>query len=362
MQGDEFPANDILGNPPLDNFNNRGHCHYKYYKGNGKGELRMIRSRDGYRTFVIGKLLKRLLLVVILLGVASYLYLNWEIVYIFVINNIYYLLAFSIGAIVGIGELLDRYRDAFHRVLLPPPAITYVFINGVASCAALGLMVALGLTIEGTNPDGTAIVSFPDVLIAGFGALAFFRSSFFTTTVGNQSVGIGPNAVLQTLLNATDRQVDRHRANERFYRISHIMSEVSYESIVSNLLPFAFSAREHLELSTEDRQKVTTEVNQINKDEELNPDAKKIMIALTVEKLVGIEVLQTMISSIVEGEERARYEEEQREYEERWSIQREELLHRGGPTPQPPTESPIEEEDATLEPSQRQNPGESTRS
>jgi hypothetical protein len=60
------------------------------------------------------------------------------------------------------------------------------------------------------------------VLLAGFGTMAFFRTSLFTLRItcvhvaGRESdVAIGPAAVVQVIINAADRACDRFRAGPR---------------------------------------------------------------------------------------------------------------------------------------------------
>jgi hypothetical protein len=57
-----------------------------------------------------------------------------------------YLPAFLMGAPVGIGEIVSRYRDAPFQVLKQTPAAVYVIANGAASTAALWFINALNIS------------------------------------------------------------------------------------------------------------------------------------------------------------------------------------------------------------------------
>src|SRR5262249_7596913 len=106
--------------------------------------------------------------------------------------------AAALGALVGASELVSRYRDAPNAALKTWPAIFYVSINLLASVGALGLMVALNW------PPQTR---WSRVLVAGVGAMAFFRTSLFIVRVADRDVGIGPSGFLQIFLAAADRAV-----------------------------------------------------------------------------------------------------------------------------------------------------------
>ena len=67
------------------------------------------------------------------------------------------------------------------------------------------------------------------VLLAGFGTMAFFRTSLFTLRVGEADVAIGPAAVLQVILDAADRACDRFRAGPRSSDVIRIMRGVTFE-------------------------------------------------------------------------------------------------------------------------------------
>ncbi|MDA0160413.1 hypothetical protein OM076_09060 [Solirubrobacter ginsenosidimutans] len=81
--------------------------------------------------------------------------------------------------------------------------------------AAFGVIQAFGWRFGLDATASETAVATLQVIVAGLAAAARFRSSLFTTRVGNQDVGVGPSALLDTLLNAVDRAVDRRRAVER---------------------------------------------------------------------------------------------------------------------------------------------------
>src|SRR3982750_2744912 len=135
-----------------------------------------------------------------------------------------YLIVVAIGASVGIGELVARYRDDPTRALGSFPALIYVVLNAAAAAGALALVQAFGWKFGAA--DGSSELRWTRVLVAGFGAMALFRSSLFTARVGNQDVGVGPSTFLQVVLTAADRAVDRRRARARARDVSQAMKGV----------------------------------------------------------------------------------------------------------------------------------------
>ena len=55
-----------------------------------------------------------------------------------------WILVASLGALVGVGELVARYRDRLHRALVQGPTLFYMVINSVAAVVALILNRTFG--------------------------------------------------------------------------------------------------------------------------------------------------------------------------------------------------------------------------
>src|SRR5712692_71545 len=148
-----------------------------------------------------------------------------------------YIAVFYIGALVGTGEIVSRYRDAPERALWTVSALLYILINAAAACVAL---YVIGVFKVAATGDPLRIIV-TQVLMAGFGAMAFFRTSLFTVRVGDQDVAIGPVAFLQVVLGATDRAVDRIRAEARAVSVTDSMEGVSFDRAWTALPAFCFT-------------------------------------------------------------------------------------------------------------------------
>src|SRR4051794_7891112 len=94
-----------------------------------------------------------------------------------------YFIVALVGGVLGMCELLSRYRDEPWRAVVSWTALLYILINAGASLLALFLVNVWKPTF-GLNPtiDG-AKLQIIWILVAGLGAMAFFRSSIFTFRV-----------------------------------------------------------------------------------------------------------------------------------------------------------------------------------
>src|SRR5688500_17683994 len=126
-----------------------------------------------------------LLLVALALALVTLIIRLW-----FLQFPVSYVLVCGIGVLVGVGELVSRYRDAPEQAVRTVPAAIYIALNAGASIAAFFLVLAYDMAPG--RGDGPAITR---VMLAGFGAMAFFRTSIFTIRVGDQDVSIGPVAL-----------------------------------------------------------------------------------------------------------------------------------------------------------------------
>jgi hypothetical protein len=189
------------------------------------------------------------------------------------------------GASVGTAELLTRYRDAPSYVLLSPPGLFYVLINAAAAVGALGLILTFGWTFgaEGGGADAT------QVLVAGFGAMALFRSSLLTVKVDKSDVGIGPSSVLSIIMAASDRSADRLRAADRAGRVSEIMQGVSYKAAHESLPTVAVNLMQNL--SPAEEVGLQADLDALKSHDHLPDETKCLLLGLKLTNVVSTEVL-----------------------------------------------------------------------
>jgi hypothetical protein len=199
-----------------------------------------------------------------------------------------------LGALVGTGELIARYRDAPARALWSLPAALYLGINAAASVAALAAAHAFGWTF-GVEDAASGAGRLTRILVSGFGAMAVFRSSLFNMRVGDQDVGIGPAGFLQVVLQAADRAVDRRRASPRALTASRIMEGVSFKKAVLALPTFCFALMQNV--PADEQSNFGAQVREL--DESDMPDHVNVLsLGLALMNVVGDSVLRAAVDAL----------------------------------------------------------------
>jgi len=204
-----------------------------------------------------------------------------------------YAVVAALGAAVGAGELVSRYRDAPERVLRRSPAAwIYCAINALASVAALHLLVVFDVTFGQANPPA---LKWLRILAAGLSAMALFRSSLFTVRLGNQDVGIGPVTFLQVILDAVDRAVDRRRATGRAAEVQTLMTGLSFDKALIALPTYCLALMQNL--SKEDQARLAESLVTLKNTDA--PEAVKLKIlAVHLLNAVGPTALEAAIKSL----------------------------------------------------------------
>jgi len=197
-----------------------------------------------------------------------------------------------IGGLVGLGELIARYRDAPGTALRNAAAGLYIGINAAAALAALGLVRAFGWTF-GTE-SGEAL-RWTQVLIAGFGAMAIFRSALFIVRAGDQDVGVGPSGFLQVVLNAADRAVDRRRAGARAGEVSRAMDGVAFAKAAEALPSYCLALMQN---ASEDEKVALANQVTLLRDAHMEDRAKSLALGLALMNVVGRGVLEAAVLTL----------------------------------------------------------------
>ncbi|MGE5504246.1 MAG: hypothetical protein ACM31L_07460 [Actinomycetota bacterium] len=198
---------------------------------------------------------------------------------------------FAAGAFVGWGELVSRYRDNPMSMLDKRPAAwLYMVVNGAASVGALFAIRAM--KIDGFGDDNL----FGQAMLAGFGGMAFFRSSLFTARVGNADVAIGPAHVLQQVLGCVDSALDRFNGLLRLKESAAVMQGVDFQVAVANLPLLCFNAMEQI---TDDQKKeITDAITQVTSDAGASAQAKAVALGQILHEAVGIDVLRAAVETL----------------------------------------------------------------
>jgi hypothetical protein len=133
------------------------------------------------------------------------------------------------------------------------------------------------------------------LMVAGVGAMAFFRSSLFTVRVGDQDVGVGPGSFLQIFRDTADHQVDRVRAHARGLLVGGLMAGLDYEKAYTGLVPYALALMQ--DVNDEDQQKLVKSLDLLDK-EDIAPSIKVRILGLQLMNVVGPSVLSAAVEAL----------------------------------------------------------------
>ena len=196
-----------------------------------------------------------------------------------------------LGALVGIGGIVSRYRDNPSSVLKTLAGIMYILLNLGVSVAALGLARAFGWTFGATEQAVRAT----QVLVAGIGGTVLIRASFFTVKVGDEEVQIGPNSLLQSIFSAIDRKLKQLEIVATSTYVSQIMADVSFEKAYVSLPTYCLALWRDI---PDDVQKTLgEEVRTLAKLEVADP-AKALILGAYLINVVGDEVLEAAVKTL----------------------------------------------------------------
>jgi hypothetical protein len=202
-----------------------------------------------------------------------------------------WLTVIGIGVLIGITDIISRYRDEPDDALGTTPSFFYLFVNVVASSLTLICIRAFEWTfgLQGQQ------AAWAQVLVAGFGAMAILRTSLWTVQVGEQSIPIGLNSFLDAILGTVDRAVDRKRAQQRAQAVSTIMKDVDFDKAAQALPAYCFGLLQNLPVDEQDKfgRKVA-----LLASAPMNKRVKALLLGLTLMNLVGEKVLETAVANL----------------------------------------------------------------
>ena len=199
-----------------------------------------------------------------------------------------------IGLFIGVTEVLSRYRDSPWTALLNFPAAIYIAVNVSASVLALSLIGVFHWKF--TQDPESAQEQWVRVLVAGVGAMSFFRSSLFTFRVGDKDVPLGPGLIFQVLLDVTDRAVDRARAKPRSISIAKIMDKVVFSKAQSALPAYCFALMQNV--TADEQSTFAKQVTQLGASTTMSDRVKSLALGLALLNVVGDAVLAAAVESL----------------------------------------------------------------
>jgi len=196
-----------------------------------------------------------------------------------------------LGLLVGMGELVSRYRDAPQAALYTRPALLYVGINLAGSVLALALIRGYNWTFNVTG----AGQRWTQVLMAGLGAMALLRTSLFTVRAGDRDIGVGPGSLLQILRDAADREVDRVRAHARGAAVAKLMEGLDYKKASEGLVPYCLALMQNV---PEDEQAKLLRAVKLLAEDAGDEAIKVRILGLHLVNVVGPKVLTAAVEAL----------------------------------------------------------------
>lgn len=207
-----------------------------------------------------------------------------------------YAMVAAIGGGVGFCELLARYRDEPRKATQNVAAAFYVMVNITAAILALLLLdIFRPDLVDTTSP--TIQTEAAKILLAGLGAMAFFRTSLFNLKVVDKDIPVGPGLILQVLLDVTDRAVDRGRATPRALAVSNCMKDVDFDKAKVSLSAYCFGLMQNV--SDAEQSAVGQQITALDATA-ISPNIKSQLLGLLMLNIVGEDVLAAAIEALGE--------------------------------------------------------------
>jgi hypothetical protein len=197
-----------------------------------------------------------------------------------------------LAGFVGLAELVGRYRsDPRYALTQSAAAWIYIAVNAAAGVGALLLITAFDWKFGQTEH-----VDLWRILIAGFGAIAFFRSSLFVARVGGSSVGVGPSLVLGALLDACDRDVDRKSALAMSSSFRpDLLRGLDPDRVMFSLPVLCLALMQNFPAA--DQAQLGAELAGIRNDENLDPEAKMRAVMIQLSKALGSPLVLNVLAN-----------------------------------------------------------------
>lgn len=201
--------------------------------------------------------------------------------------------AAAIAGLVGLVELLSRYRDHPRPLFYETPAWLYVVANALSGAAGLWLIRVLGLMPDDAFPDARAIA---EVLIAGFATLALFRSALFRIRVGDSDIDLGPSWLLAEFRKIIHRRLSQSQALHRNRIVANIMEGVDFERAKGALTAHCLSLMD--DLPSDEQEATARQIDAYSDVKSLQNRAKCLRLGLILLPLVGEKVLEEAVEAL----------------------------------------------------------------
>ena len=211
---------------------------------------------------------------------------------------IYYIIAAICGVSVALAELRSRYKDEPIKAIWCRWGIFYLLFNGVLPLGAFWALIAAGTVTDNTS----AIESFKFALYAGFGSVLVMRTKLFNLkTEGGEKLGIGPDFVIDTILNVLDRYIDRQRAYERARIVKEAMYEIDFNKARMPLIMLV--TRSMQSITDSEMKELGRKLKDLEQAQELSNQEKSYALGFMLLDLAG----EAFFIKVFDSKERQKY-------------------------------------------------------
>jgi hypothetical protein len=202
------------------------------------------------------------------------------------------LAAFVFGLLVGLSELLSRYRDEPLLAATTNSGLGYLVLNGIISLSAFAVMRKYSAQIfPGIQGD-----LFLTSIVSGFGAMAIFRSKLFTfRSTDGKDYPIGPSIVLDAVLKTLDSKIDRRRATERQIEVFDSIDGLKFKP-VADYIEASLNAFQNL--SQEDKAQIIAVIDQYRKLPDWPDTLKCLGLGFAFLTIAGDENFEQVIENV----------------------------------------------------------------
>jgi hypothetical protein len=202
----------------------------------------------------------------------------------------FYLVAASIGALVGTVEVFQRYRAEPLEAIKTGWAVAYLFLNAFLGALAFYVAVIYG----DLNKDSTTDSLLQWSTVSGFGAAAVLRAKLLNIRLSDgKEVALGPEIVVQTFLNVIDRELDRSRAKSRFRAVRKLMGGLDFEKSKNRLPSQIFQAMQRV--TEEESKMLMKRVAEVTEIKTLEDQDKSYLLGFYLLDLVGERFLEDIL-------------------------------------------------------------------
>ena len=200
---------------------------------------------------------------------------------------LYWLLAFLIGCVSALAELLSRYSDGF-KILNIKESYLYFAINGFASLFAYWFLLNSKIDFGPlTNSE------IGKILTSGLSSMVILRSSFACIKNGDKTLDVGFAPIIQIFLNSADRAFDQSRSKLTIQDVGKIMKDVDFDKAHKSLPLLCFSAMQNL--SKDEQEKAAAEIRDIA-DGSYSTEVKALHLGITLSRYTGLTLLEAIVA------------------------------------------------------------------